>query len=540
MKQLLLLLFGAVLLVLLIACANLATMLLARAAARERETAIRVALGAGRMRLLRQMLTESVMLSVIGGFAGVVMAIWGIDFLKSIGTQTVPRLSEVNVDWRVLAMTFALAVGTGLLFGLVPGLTAAQPDLTESLKEGGRGSTVGARRNRLRNGLIIAEVALALVLLTSAVLLVKSFVRLQNVNPGFNPENVLTMELSLPALQYPDNKSQISLFSEVERRVSALPGVKFAGFTTNLPMSGSNGDSSFEIEGRMHGREEPGPDEEIRTISPDFFRVLETPLLEGRFFSQADNGDAPPVVIINSALARRYWPNESPLGKRIELGGSAMKEKWTTIVGVVGDIRHRGLDVEARPEMYIPFIQTPNNQLTLVLRSDQDPRTLISAVRREMRGIDQALPVAHVRPLNQVVGDYVAPRRLSVILLGVFAAIALLLASVGIYGVISFMVVQRTHEMGVRMALGAQRGDVLRLVITHAAKLVGIGAGLGLIISVFCASAIRSLLYQASAFDVSSFALVTISLTLVALAASYIPALRATRADPMIALSHNA
>lgn len=538
MKQLLLMLLAAVLLVLLIACANLATMLLARAAAREREMAIRIALGAGPMRLLRQMLTESVMLAIFGGGAGILLAIWGIDFLKTIGTQTVPRLSEVNIDWRVLMMTFAIAVGTGLLFGLVPGLSSAKADLTESLKEGGRGSTMGARRNRLRNSLIVAEVALALVLLTTAVLLVKSFVRLQNVNAGFNPQNVLTMELSLPALQYADNTSQIAFFSELERRVSALPGVKFAGFTSILPMSGSNSDSSFMIEGRPSDKKTPEPDEEDRLVSADYFRALEIPLLQGRFFNQADKADAPPVTIINAALARRYWPNESPIGKRISIGVSASKEKWSTIVGIVGDIRHRGLDIEPRPEYYLPITQSPTNPLTLVVRADGDPRTLVAAIRQEVHEIDQTQPVAHVRTMNQVVGNYVAPRKLAVVLLGVFAAVALILASVGIYGVISFMVVQRTHEMGVRMALGAQRADVLRLVITHAARLVGIGTAIGLILSIFCASAIRSMLYEASAFDVSSFLIVTLSLAAVALAASYVPALRATRADPMIALTH--
>lgn len=540
MRALLWLLLGAVALVLLIACANLTTMSLVRAASREREMAIRVALGAGPWRLLRQVLTESVLLSIAGALIGVLLTIWSIDSLKSIGMQTVPRLSEVNIDWRVLAMTLAIAIGTGILFGLTPAFTSVKPDLTESLKEGGRGSTEGSRRNRLRNILVVAEVALALVLLTNAVLLIKSFIRLENVDPGFNPRRVLTMELSLPELRYPDKQSQIAFFNEVEQRISALPGVERAAFTVLLPMSGSNTDSSFDIEGRPMDHNAPAPDEEIRNISPDYFRVLETPLLQGRFFTKADNGDAPPVVTINRALAQRYWPNESPLGKRISISGSASKEKWSTIVGIVGDIRHRGLDVDPAPEYYLPIAQTVNNPLVLAVRSSQDSSTLLSAIRRQIHAVDETQPIAHVRTLEQVVADSIAPRRLSVTLLGMFAVIALILASVGIYGVMSFLVVQRTHEIGVRMALGAQRRDVFHLVIVHAARLVGIGTLLGLFVAFFSTSALRSLLYQVNPFDLSIFLFVAVALALVALLASYIPALRATRADPMVALAHNA
>jgi putative ABC transport system permease protein len=547
MRPLLLLLLGAVTFVLLIACANLTTMSLVRAASREREMAIRVALGAGPWRLLRQVLTESVLLSILGAIVGVLLAIWGIDFLKTIGAQTVPRLAEVDVDWRVLAMTLGIAVGTGILFGLAPALAGTKQDLTESLKEGGRGSTAGSHRNRLRNILVVIEVALALVLLSNAVLLMKSFFRLQNVDPGFKPPDVLTMEFSLPVLRYPDNRSQIALFTEVERRVSALPGVQYAAFTSLLPMSGSNSDSSFNIEGRSTNDKNPAPDEEIRLVSSDYFRVLQTPLLQGRFFTQSDTADAPPVVIINRALAQRYWPNENPLGKQISVSSSDPKEKWCTIVGTVGDIRHRGLDVEARPEYYIPIAQTfgqvsvsNNNPLVLAVRSTRDLHTLAAAIRREIRLIDETQPIAHVRTLEQVISDSVAPRRLSVVLLGMFAGIALLLASVGIYGVMSFLVVQRTHEIGVRMALGAQRRDVFRLVLIHAGRLVGTGTAIGLLGTFLSAFGLRSLLYQLSGFDLSTFGFVTLVLVLVALVASYLPALRATKADPMIALSHNA
>jgi len=537
MKPLLLILTGAVGLVLLIACANLATMLLARAAAREREMAIRVAVGASRARLLRQSLTESVLLAIFGAAAGTFLAIWAIDLVKSIGVQTIPRLGEVQVDSTVLLVTLFVAIGSGLIFGLVPGLASGKPDLTESLKEGGRGSTSGKRHNRLRNTLVVAEVALALVLLTSAGLLLKSFVRLQNVNPGFNPGNVLTAEISLPALRYPDNQSQVNFFSELTRRVERLPGVKHAGLTTILPMSGINSDCSFRIEGRPSDDTHPMPDEEIRLVSADYFRTLEIPLLKGRFFNTSDKLDASPVVIINQALAQRYWPNEEAVGKRIRLPLSE-KPVWATIVGIVGDLHHRGLDQPVKPEFYVSFSQFPYNAAILAVRSSQDPVSLSSAIRHEVQSIDPAQPIAHVRTLEQVIADSIAPRRLSVVLLTVFAGLALALASIGIYGVMSFLVVQRTHEIGVRMALGAQRSDVLRLVISHAAGLVGTGAILGLVAAFFCTSLLRSALYEVSTLDLPTFLFVTFTLALVALFASYIPALRATKADPMIALTH--
>src|SRR6266566_3756878 len=516
MRPALLILLGAVFLVLLIACANLTTMLLARAAAREREIAIRVALGAGRLRLLKQVFTESVLLSLIGGGAGVLLALWGVELLKTIGAQTVPRLHEVNIDLVVLGVTLAICVGTGIIFGLVPGLASSRPELTEALKEGGRGSTVGTRRNRLRNGLVIAEVALALVLLSGAGLLIKSFARLQNVNPGFNPRNALTFEVSLPKMQYPDDSSIVRFNNEAQRRIAALPGVQAAGFSTILPLAGTNSDSSFAIEGRPSDKNNPSPDEERREVSPDYFRALGTPLIRGRLFTDAANEDA--------------------LGKRIVMGGMSDDPKWITIVGIVGDVRHFGLDVDPKPEMYVPFAQSAYFTTIYVVRSNQDPRTLVPAIQREIQAIDPALPLANVRTFENVIGDSVAPRRLSVVLLGVFAGVAVLLASVGIYGVMSFLVVQRTHEIGVRMALGAQRSDVLKLILGRSLKLISAGAAIGLIVALIGTGTLRALLYKVSAFDAPTFVLVTILLAAVALAASYLPAMRATKADPMTAL----
>ena len=536
MRPALFILLGAVLLVLLIACANLTTMLLARAAAREREIAIRVALGAGRLRLLKQVFTESVLLALIGGTAGVVLALWGIELLKTIGAQTVPRLREVNVDLVVLGVTAAICVGTGIIFGLAPGLVSARPELTEALKEGGRSSTGGARRNRLRNGLVIAEVALALVLLSGAGLLLKSFARLQNVNPGFNPRNVLTFEISLPKVQYPNDPSIVRFNNEAQRRIASLPGVQSAGFSTILPLAGTNSDSSFAIEGQPSNDRNPSPDEENREVSPDYFRALEIPLIKGRFFTDADNADAPPVIIVNRAFAKKFWPNREAVGKRIVMGGMSEHPNWITIIGVVGDVRHFGLDVDPKPEMYVPFAQDPYFTAIYVVRSAQNPRNLLPAIHREIQAMDPAVPLANVRTFERVVADSVAPRRLSVVLLGVFAGVAVLLASVGIYGVMSFIVVQRTQEIGVRMALGAQRSDVLKLILGRSLKLISAGAAIGLIVTLLSTGALRALLYNVSAFDTPTFVLVTILLAAVALAASYLPAMRATRADPMTVL----
>ena len=539
MRTTLAILLGAVALVLLIACANLTTMLLARAGAREREFAIRVALGASRLQLLRQMLTESVLLAILGGFAGTLLAIWSLDFLKSIGSKTVPRIGEASLDMTVLLVTLGVSIATGVLFGLIPALASGKPELTEALKEGGRGSTSGVRRNRIRNALVISEVALALVLLVSAGLLIKSFVRIQNVNPGFNPRGIVTMELSLPVAKYARGKPVIDFYAEVERRIKALPGVQHVALTSILPLSGTNSDSSFHIEGRNEKQTGIHPDEEIRVVTSDYFRVLETPLIKGRFFSEADTADAPGVLIINQAMAKKYWPGEEALGKRINFNDSdPAKIKWLTVAGVVADIHHRGLDAEAKPEYYIPHPQLAYRGLILAVRSRLDPGALVRSIRNEVRAMDPEQPVANVRTIEEVTSDSIAPRRLSVLLIGVFSVVALVLAAVGIYGVMSFLVVQRTHEIGVRMALGAQRIDVLRLVLGRAARLVLVGTAVGLLLGLFSSRALRSMLYNVGAFDLMTFIGVTVALALVSLLASYIPARRATQADPMIALGH--
>ena len=546
MRNGLVILLGAVAFVLIIACANLATMLLARASARERELAIRVALGAGRWRLLRQLLIESVLLAIGGGITGVLLSVWGIEFLKRAGARTVPRLGEVNIDLTVLIVMAMVAIGSGILFGLIPGLASAKPELTEALKEGGRGASASRRHNQIRNTLVVGEIALAIVLLVGAGLLIKSYARLQNVNPGFNYRDVLTMEVSLPALKYPAPATAAYLgtgktnqfFVEAIQRIGKLPGVQACAATTALPLSGSNGDSSFTIEGQEN-QNTVGPDEEIRAITPDYFRVLQTSMLQGRAFNDGDNADSPPVVIVNEALARKYFPNGEALGKRITMDNPRQNPKWATIVGIVGNVRHRGLDIDPQPEYYVAHSQLPVRTMVLAVRSAQDPRLLASAIRREIQSIDPDEPIANVRTLEEVVSESIAPRRLAVVLLAVFAGSALLLAAVGVYGVMSYLVVQRTHEIGVRMALGAQRRDVLHLVVGHAGKLVGIGSLFGLILTLLSTRLLSTLLYGVSAFDPGIFAFVTICLATVSLLASYIPALRATRSDPMIALTHN-
>ena len=543
MRSALVILSGAVGVVLLIACANLTTMLLARSSAREREFAVRVALGAGPRQVLRQLLTESVLLAVAGAGFGIMLSIWGLEILRQIGARTIPRLTEVNVDVVVLIVTAGVALVTGILFGLIPAFASAKPELTEALKEGGRGSTSGVHRNRVRNLLVVGEVALALVLLVSASLLLKSFIRLQSVDPGFNSKNVVSMEISLPATKYRPGKPVGNFYAELVGRVETLPGVEAAGLTTILPLSGSNSDSSFSIEGAPPEQMKVFPDEEIRIVSADYFKVLKVPLQSGRFFDQRDDSDGPRTAIVNQAFARKWLSNQDPVGRRITADDPRNpKARWMTIIGVVGNVRHRGLEFDPAPEFYVPHAQHAGGSggMILAVRSKQDPRTLTAAIRTELHQLDPELPAANVRTLEEVISDSVAPRRMSMVLLGAFAGIALLLASVGIYGVISYLVVQRTHEIGVRMALGAQRRDVLRLVVGHAAKLVGIGSVIGLLLAFMSTRTLSALLYNVGAFDGATFIFVTLALTAVALLASYIPALRATRADPMIALSHNA
>ena len=538
-RRALLLLLGAVVFVLLIACANVANLLLARANARHKEIAIRTALGAARWRIVRQLLTESVLLALVGGALGVLLAVWGVDALVAMSAGNIPRAAEVGIDARVLFLALGVALATGLAFGLAPALQSSRPDLNESLKEGSRGGGSSPRRQRVRSALVVAEIALALVLLTGAGLLVKSFARLQNVRPGFDYEDVLTMTLFLPDARYPEERKRANFYRQVLERVRRLPGVESAGGVSQLPLGGSEEIDGLEIEGRPRAETAAAVmTAAFRVVSPDYFKTLRIPLLRGRYFTEQDTADAPGVMIIDETFARRYFPGEDPVGKRVDEQGSLQPKGYMTIVGVVASVKHTSLDSDPKPTMYLSSQQSPWHTMVLTVRSKTDPTALAAAVRREIAQVDPDQPIADVAPFEQVFGRAVAPQRFNSTLLGAFAAVAALLAAVGIYGVIAYGVSQRAHEIGVRVALGAQRADILRLIVGQAMALTLVGVGLGLGAALVLTRTMRGLLFEVSASDPSVFVGVALLLTSVAFTASLIPARRATRIDPLIALRY--
>ncbi len=530
----LLVLLGAVGCVLLIACANVANLLLARAAGRHKEMALRTALGASRRRIIRQLLTESLLLACLGGIAGLLLALWGVDVLVSFIPEGVPRAQEIAVDGRVLGFTLGVSVLTGVIFGLAPALQSSRLNLNESLKEGGRGSTDGRRRNRVRSLLVVTEIALSLMLLIGAGLLIKSFKRLRDINPGFNPERVLTMSLSLPEAKYEEPERQGLFFQELDRRVAQLPGVEVAGLIDPLPLSGDNKTTTFTIEGRPPAAPADRLSANIRTVDSEYLSAMGVPLIKGRGLTERDTKDAPPVMLVNETLARRFFPGEDPIGKR------ATVYPFKTpceIVGVVGDVKHRSLDVESGPEFYLSYLQAPQPFMYLVTRTSlAEPAALASSVQGAVQQIDKDQPIADVKPMSQLLGETTAARRFNMLLLGVFALLALVLASVGIFGVMSYMVTQRTHEIGIRMALGARVSDVIRLIVGRGMTLVLIGVCLGLVGAFIVTRVMKGLLYGVSATDPLTFVGVSLVLSVVALVACLIPARRAARVDPMIAL----
>jgi putative ABC transport system permease protein len=534
----LLVLFGAVGCVLLIACVNVANLLLARATTRQKEIAVRTALGAGRGRVLRQLLTESLLLALSGGALGLLLATWGTELLLALSPENIPRLADVHVDGRVLAFTALAALLTGVIFGLLPGLHATRPDLVESLKESGRGTTDGLRRNRLRSALVVAEVALALVPLVGAGLLIRSFLLLQRVNPGLDPHNVLTVNLGLPDARYTTSQ-QAAFFAQLLPRLRALPGVRSASGVYPLPLSNDQIQVTFEIDGRAFAKSEE-PATNYQAAAPDYFKTLRIPLLAGRDFTVADDEKAPPVIIVNESFAKQFFPHENALGKRIKPGLSTTPgaEVMREIVGVVGDVKHRGLNVPSGPQVYEPEAQMPFDQLTLVLRTDGDPRGLIGAVRDEARLLDKDLPVFDVKTLEEYLSVSVAQPRFNTLLLAVFAGVALILAAVGLYGVMSYSVAQRTHEMGIRIALGAQQRDVVRLIAGQAFRLTLIGLAFGLASAWTATRWLSGLLFGVPPTDPLTFAVVAVLLCFVALAACYVPARRAMQVDPIIALRY--
>ena len=529
----LMVLLGAVAFVLLIACANVANLLLARSASRYKEIAIRTALGASRFQLVRQLLTESLLLSVLGGGLGLLLAFWGVDFLVSISPENIPRVREIGLDRQVFIFTALLSVLTGVFFGVVPAIQGSKPDLTEALKEGGRGSTGG--RHRARSVLVVSEVALALVLLIGAGLMIKSFTRLQRIDPGFNPVNVMTMSVSLPSSKYREPHQQTGFYNQLIERVRSLPGVESAAASTSIPIGGSDYIYGFLIEGGTVSPQD-APSANYYSITPDYFKAMGIPLKRGRNFTDADLANTTLVAIINETFAKRYFPDEDPIGKRIHItnGPQAFRE----IVGIVGDVRHYSLDQESTAQMYEPYAQKPFTSMALAIRTTQDPTSLISAVRSQVLAVDRDQPVSNVKTLEQLVSESIAQPRLSMLLLTIFAVVAMVLAAVGLYGVMSYSVTQRTNEIGIRMALGARRTDVLRLVVGQGMMLAVIGVGIGLAASFVLTRFLATLLYTVSATDPLTFAGLSLTLTGVTLLASFIPALKATKVDPMIALRY--
>ena len=520
--------------VLLIACANVANLLLARSDARQKELAIRVVLGAGRGRIVRQLLTESMVLSAIGGAAGVALAYGLTRGLIALDPLKIPRVQDIAIDGRVLAFTAAISIVTGILFGIVPAIQSSRADLQPALKEGGRNSRVAT--GWLRRVLVVGEVAASVVLVAAALLLSRSFARLLDVDAGFNPSHVLTMRTSLPSASYADVPATVKAYVELGRRLRESPGVQSAGAVTGLPLTSTRGDWGIQIEGRVAAPGERSIAADWQVVTPGYFEAIGVPLREGRTITGADRADTLPVIVVNESMAHKYWPGGSPIGRRMKMGGAATP--WITVVGVVADVHHRGLDAVPRPEMYRPHAQYPfrSPTLTWVLRTAGDPRSAIGHARAAIAAVDPSLGVSDVATMEQVMADSTSDRRLNMLLFLMLGGLALVLATVGVYGVVAYSVTQRAHEIGVRMAIGAKPADVVRMVLSEGGGLAVAGVAAGSMVALAGARLIRGLLFEVSATDPLTFAAVAVGLLGVALLASYIPARRATRVDPMIAL----
>src|SRR5262245_15357845 len=532
-KTQMLALLVAVAFVLLIACANVANLLLARSATREKDIAIRASLGAGRGRIARQLLSKSLLLAAIGGAVGVSLAYGLVQLLVSFSPQGTPRLDEIGVDGRALVYATAITVLTGLFFGSAPVMQLFKADLNQSLRDAGKGLQVAMSGRRALSALVVAETALALMLLIGAGLLIRSFIRLQRVDAGFNPRNVLTALVTLPPAVYPERNQIAPFYGQLLERVRTLPGAQSAAAVSSLPLAGFDNDAGFVIEGRP----EPLPDQRpvawISSVSPDYFRTMGMRLVKGREFTERDNENAARVVIISEATARRHFTNEDPIGKRI---GNGRPDGWREIVGVTADVKHFGLNQDARVSMFFPHSQQPARRMFIVARAVADPLSLSSALRGAVAAMDKNLAVSNISAMEEVTAQSIGQERFTLLLLGVFSALALLLAVAGIYGVMSYAVAQRTHEIGVRVTLGAQTRDVLKMVVTQGMALVVWGVGIGLASAFALTRFIRGLLFGVSATDPMTFVGVAALLALVALVACYVPARRASKVDPMVAL----
>jgi putative ABC transport system permease protein len=533
----LLVLLGAVALVLLIACANVANLLLARAASRQREIAIRLAVGASRARVIRQLLIESTLLAVLGGAAGLLLAMWGVDALVGLGPKELLPTSGASINLLVLGFTLSVSLLTGLVFGLAPAIEATHSNLNETLKEGGKAAVSGRRSHRLRNLFVIAEIAMALVLLIGSGLLVKSFVKLQAVSPGFNPDHLLTVRLRLPYKTYPDADQHVRFFRDALARVRQIPGVRSASAVSFLPFAGPGAATGFSVAGRPWPRPGEWPVADVRVCDGDYFQTMGIPLVKGRTFSEREQTVPSHVVVINETLAREMFPDEDPIGKRLFI--QMMNDPPACeIIGVVGDVKHSGLDQQPRSMTYWPHVELAYPGMTLVARTEGGPLGYVTAVRREVQALDNDQPIANVYTMEQLLSESVARARFSATLLAIFAGVALVLAAVGIYGVMSYAVTQRTHEIGIRMALGADQAAVMRMVIRQGMTLAVIGVGAGVAASLALTQLLASLLFGVRATDPLTFITIALALTGVALGACFVPARRATKVDPMVALRY--
>jgi putative ABC transport system permease protein len=538
------LLLASVGLVLLIACGNIANLLMARGESRQKELAIRAALGAGRRQLIRQLLTESVLLSVAGGGAGVLVAWWGVSVLPAINPASLPRAESIAIDLPVLTATFILSLLTGVVFGLFPAWELARPNVQSELKDNGRGLTTSRGGRRFRAGLITAEMALAVILVTGAGLLVRSYLRLARVEPGFDPRSVLTMRLSLPEAAYPTRSSVIGAFDRIMTRMRNLPGVERAGAISGLPLATVRGDWGVTIDGYTPPNPKDGVQADWQVFHSDYFPALGIPLVAGRYPTEADRAGSGSVIVVNEAMARQYWKDGNAVGRRMRLNSSA-DSNWRTVVGIVGNVHHRGLTEAPRPEMYVPlpqFFETgadsevPTRSLSLTLKVRGRPFDLVAAIRGEVAAVDPGLAISDIRTMDDIVSRSIAAPRFTAVLIGVFAALALVLAAVGIYGLVAFVVAQRTGELGIRLALGAATNDILRLVVGQGMRPVVLGLGAGLAAALALGRLLTTMLIGVSPSDLATYAGVTAFLAGVALVACWLPARRAAGIDPITAM----